>query len=261
MPLSISLLRLLALIAFLPPFAPSPLRDFLTTTRALSPPMRGTSHLSALSSTPPMGRDPRFTSLQLPTVLPPTIPDDPFRALAVSTGVRLSFGQPLSGPAGASRASPLSRRLAVVSDRIEFSIVLLAGWLFASGCSPPHLSVTQLPSATEVQLPPIGTSTQLLVRAHGRTGSRRSARDGLCGLGSPSHRTPKAAKEWPRSRAYRGAGLWGGGRASSHAGVGPGIRGRCGPRRAGSSDRSRVFDRALQRPRRKTGSAADITSC
>jgi hypothetical protein len=42
----------------------------------------------------------------------------------------------------------------------------------ASGCSPPHLSVTQLPSATEVQLPPVGTSTQRLARAHGRTRRR-----------------------------------------------------------------------------------------
>ena len=41
--------------------------------------------------------------------------------------------------------------------------------MFASGCSPPHLSVTQLPSATEVQLPPIGTFTQLLLCACGRT--------------------------------------------------------------------------------------------
>ena len=43
--------------------------------------------------------------------------------------------------------------LAVVSGRIEFNMVLLMDWLFASGCSPPRLSTTQLPSATEVQLP------------------------------------------------------------------------------------------------------------
>jgi hypothetical protein len=33
--------------------------------------------------------------------------------------------------------------------RIEFIIVLLMDWSFASGCSPPRLSTAQLPSATD----------------------------------------------------------------------------------------------------------------
>jgi hypothetical protein len=33
--------------------------------------------------------------------------------------------------------------------RIEFIIVLITDWSFASGCSPPRLSTTQLPSATD----------------------------------------------------------------------------------------------------------------
>jgi hypothetical protein len=43
------------------------------------------------------------------------------------------------------------RRLANASGRIEFIIFLIMDWLFASGCSPPHLSMTQLPSATDSQ--------------------------------------------------------------------------------------------------------------
>ena len=33
--------------------------------------------------------------------------------------------------------------------RIEFIFVLFTDWSFASGCSPPFLSFTQLPSATD----------------------------------------------------------------------------------------------------------------
>ena len=33
--------------------------------------------------------------------------------------------------------------------RIEFNIVFFMDWSFASGCSPPRLSTTQLPSATD----------------------------------------------------------------------------------------------------------------
>ncbi len=40
---------------------------------------------------------------------------------------------------------------------------------FASGCSPPRLTATQLPSATELWLPPTRTFTVLLCRLHGRT--------------------------------------------------------------------------------------------
>ena len=40
---------------------------------------------------------------------------------------------------------------------------------FASGCSPPRLAATQLPSATGLWLTPTRTSTVLLSRLHGRT--------------------------------------------------------------------------------------------
>jgi hypothetical protein len=59
-------------------------------------------------------------------------------------------------------ASPFPRRLANASGRIEFIIFLIMDWLFASGCFPPRLSTTQLPSATDSQcsvrrgLPPRG---------------------------------------------------------------------------------------------------------
>src|SRR3984893_11084598 len=46
-------------------------------------------------------------------------------------------------------ASPLRSRLANPSGRIEFIIVLFMDWSFASGRSPPRLSTTQLPSATD----------------------------------------------------------------------------------------------------------------
>ena len=40
---------------------------------------------------------------------------------------------------------------------------------FASGCFPPHLAVTQLPSATEMWLTPTRTCTVLIRRHRGRT--------------------------------------------------------------------------------------------
>jgi len=43
---------------------------------------------------------------------------------------------------------------------------------FASGCSPPRLSTTQLPSATELWHTPTRTFTVLMWRPHGRTHSR-----------------------------------------------------------------------------------------
>jgi len=42
---------------------------------------------------------------------------------------------------------------------------------FASGCSPPRLATTQLPSATGLRLTPVRTFTVQCVRLHGRTGS------------------------------------------------------------------------------------------
>src|SRR5208337_3030335 len=38
---------------------------------------------------------------------------------------------------------------AIASGRIEIIIILFMDWSFASGCAPPRLSATQLPSATD----------------------------------------------------------------------------------------------------------------
>jgi hypothetical protein len=40
--------------------------------------------------------------------------------------------------------------------RIEFNFVLFMDWSFASCCSPPRLSTTQLPSATDRPVLPSG---------------------------------------------------------------------------------------------------------
>jgi hypothetical protein len=49
----------------------------------------------------------------------------------------------------ASWVSPLASRLTTATGRIEFTCV--TDWTFASGCSPPRLAATQLPSATRGQ--------------------------------------------------------------------------------------------------------------
>ena len=43
---------------------------------------------------------------------------------------------------------------------------------FTSGCSPPHLAATQLPSVTECQITPAGTFTLLIRCNYRRTGTR-----------------------------------------------------------------------------------------
>ena len=60
-------------------------------------------------------------------------------SLAINEGCRPD-GSPL-----ARRASPFSRRLAVVAGRIGFTFVRDCG--SAAGCSPPRLAATQLPLA------------------------------------------------------------------------------------------------------------------
>jgi hypothetical protein len=71
-------------------------------------------------------------------------------------------------------ASPLRCRLANASGRIEFISVLFMDWSFASGCSPPRLSTTQLPSATDRPVflsdrdfhPTVGAYSQAHVSRH-----------------------------------------------------------------------------------------------
>jgi hypothetical protein len=57
----------------------------------------------------------------------------------------------LCGSASVLGFTSLPRVFANASGRIEFIIFLIMDWSFASGCSPPRLSTTQLPSATDSQ--------------------------------------------------------------------------------------------------------------
>src|SRR6476659_1405377 len=90
-------------------------------------------------------------SLQLPTILSPPTPCTPVPYAHFSPQVRSrSYRSSLSGRFP-FWASPSLSRLANASGRIEFIIFLIMDWSFASGCSPPRLSATQLPSATDSQ--------------------------------------------------------------------------------------------------------------
>jgi hypothetical protein len=117
------------------------------------------------------GRVPHFTSFQLPSILPPTIPHDPSHAFAAGLAdLRFSscFLSEVDAPFGLRLSLAGSPSCVTESSSLLF-FLSLAGWLFASSCSPPRLSTTQFLSATEVQLPPVGTFTLLLVCARGRT--------------------------------------------------------------------------------------------
>jgi hypothetical protein len=137
---------------FLPPLTPRALPRFLATTEALSPSGRGSSGLSSgheRRSFP--DRDPWFMSLQLPTILSPPTPRTPAPALTALPQVRSRICRSRFRIDFRSGLRLFPRRLANASGRIEFIIFLIMDWLFASGCSPPRLSATQLPSATDSQ--------------------------------------------------------------------------------------------------------------
>src|ERR1700751_620051 len=90
-------------------------------------------------------------SLQLPTILSPPTPCIPFPTLTVSPwfGVTLL---PFSLPGQLSVlgfAFPYQARQCIRPYRVHHFLIM--DWLFASGCSPPRLSATQLPSATDSQ--------------------------------------------------------------------------------------------------------------
>src|SRR5271156_3184355 len=94
--------------------------------------------------------------MNLPVLPPPTTPDLPdcrvwvidARASPRVTG-RLRPHTPVPVGRIVTWASPLDCRLAKVTGRIEFTCV--ADESFASGCFPPRLAATQLPSATRSQ--------------------------------------------------------------------------------------------------------------
>jgi hypothetical protein len=81
-------------------------------------------------------------------------------------------------------ASPLRSRLANASGRIEFIIVFFMDWSFASGCSPPRLSTTQLPLATDRPVPLSDGDFHLTIgaysQAHSSTAFRALAPPPLC---------------------------------------------------------------------------------
>jgi len=79
-------------------------------------------------------------------------------------------------PFGAVRpwASPMTGRLATTVGRIEFTRVTDRS--FTSGCSPPRLAATQLPSVTGCQNTPAGTCTPLIRCTYGRTGRPSGAK-------------------------------------------------------------------------------------
>ena len=88
-------------------------------------------------------------SLQLLTILSPTTPCIPILLLtALARDRSRNVRTPFTGRFP-FLASPLRRRLANASGRIEFIIVLFMDWSFASSCSPPRLSTSQLLSATD----------------------------------------------------------------------------------------------------------------
>src|ERR1700719_4753741 len=90
-------------------------------------------------------------SLQLPTILSPPTPCTPDPHAHFSPQVRSrSYRSSLFGRLP-FWASPLLSTLANATGRIEFIILLIMDWSFASGCSPPRLSATQFPSATDSQ--------------------------------------------------------------------------------------------------------------
>src|SRR6267378_5117452 len=91
-------------------------------------------------------------SLQLPAILSP--PTSCIPALALTVSCRRSGCRSRLAPSRVGFrfwASPFPSRLANASGRIVFNMVLFMDWQFVSGCSPPRLSTTQLPSTTDSQ--------------------------------------------------------------------------------------------------------------
>jgi len=86
--------------------------------------------------------------------------------------------------------------LANASGRIEFNIVLFMDWSFASGCSPPRLSTTQLPSATDRPVFPSGRDFHPSVGAYFQAHlSWGSAPGCSCFSASSAHAPPQVYNE------------------------------------------------------------------
>jgi len=126
-------------------------------------------------------------SLQLPAILSP--PTSCIPALALTVSCRRSGCRSRLAPSRVGFrfwASPFPSRLANASGRIVFNMVLFMDWQFVSGCSPPRLSTTQLPSTTD---------SQCSVR-WGLSPHCWCALSGALGRVSP--RPPNPARSWTR---------------------------------------------------------------
>jgi hypothetical protein len=123
---------------FLPPFAPSALPDFSAPTAALTAARRSGSSPCVLSvQLSPLRHTPFAT---FPLQPHPSASKSPIPGSSRLLDSRFA------------QASPLASRLAADTCRIEFTFVWDCS--FASGCSPPRLAATQLPSAS----PPLSGS-------------------------------------------------------------------------------------------------------
>ena len=149
-----------------------PPRDF-GTMRALTPAgLRLARQVSPLTS-PHLHDVPPPTTRRVPTSL-----SQPFQRVRCVSGFALSQQARHALPAE-SGSSPADRQ-------------------FASGCSPPRLATTQLPSATEPWHTPTRTFTVLMRRPRGRTGSGALAAT----VPAPESSRRGGAPTWCR-RAFR----------------------------------------------------------
>jgi hypothetical protein len=151
------------------PFAPPELPGFFATMGALTPGrpalrilIRDNEHRLECRPGLPASRHRTFRPFRLQA--PAAVPGHLWGSCAGLTGPRRR-GRPF----GAARpwASPLTGRLATTVGRIEFTGVTDRS--FTSGCSPPRLAATQLPSVTGCQSTPAGTFTLPIRCAYRRT--------------------------------------------------------------------------------------------
>jgi len=148
----VSFFLLFIISTFLLPLAPRALPRFSATTKALSPSRHGSSGLRQTMNAAPS-----------PVVIPDSCRSNfqpfhlhpPYAPLSLRSLSRRRSGREVAAvPSRVGFRLGLRhflRMLANASGRIEFIIFLIMDWLFASGCPPPRLSATQLPSATDSQ--------------------------------------------------------------------------------------------------------------
>jgi hypothetical protein len=164
------------LSTFLHPFAPRALPRFLALTGALTPAQGALRTLIRGNEHPPY---PRQVSLVNPA--------QPSMHSVTKHLTRPAIASPLPTqrdrlpglyPGLDFTLNPQARRYAR-PNRVRYP----TDCMFASGCSPPRLTATQLPLATRERASPgEGTSTPLIAPAPRRTDSRFRGNDELCEL-------------------------------------------------------------------------------